>query len=93
MSVKVIRITGGKKPKVKPYTVRLHKTTNDQVKWRSNGKFVVCFEKTTPFKEWNFYPGNTRSGLAQVKPNPRKKYKYSVGIGGRWIDPNVIIDR
>ncbi len=86
MAVKHIRIIPGKRPKVRPSSVRV-RVREDQVQWDCNRDFVVCFEEKKPFKDWHFYRrGHRRSGLPTVRPG-RMKYKYTVEVGGHIVDP------
>ena len=80
-------------PHEKPHTepedavIKMH----ERVKWDYRGDFVVIFDKETPFDSWYFYPGNNVSSIPRSDVKHNHHYKYTVHIGGKRHDPNVII--
>jgi hypothetical protein len=64
------------------------------VTWSCTDPFVVVFYVDTddPFNSRVFTDNNPHSGVAKVKHNSARRYKYLVAAFGQSIDPDVIID-
>jgi len=93
MAKKTVRITVSRRVKVKPATVKLSKKKQDQVQWVSKRSFVIRFTGKSPFKKSRFSGRKVLSGRARpsVRPSNTRKYKYSVTVERKTLDPKVIV--
>jgi hypothetical protein len=65
---------------------------NVEIVWSCNSTakdFYICFPSESPFQQRHFHRGNSRSGT--IKADATGRYKYSVEIDGRTLDPQIII--
>ena len=76
-------------PTVDSDAVELWSTKGEQIEWISDHDFVICFPHDSPFESRHFYPGSPTSG--KIKHGATGRYKYSVEIGGKILDPTIIV--
>jgi len=91
----VIELNPKGKIVVHPRRFWVHKSAHEEVKWFCSRQhrhgdtcFIVDFLGKSPFHKPTFNGHHAHSGYADVKPNPRKLYKYSVTVGKQTIDPD-----
>jgi len=71
----------------------LNKKHDDRAKWKAvphNLKFVVCFGKKSPFKHLHYGALRPSSGPIRKTAAPGR-YKYTIEVGDRVLDPGIII--
>ncbi len=89
-----IKHTAGNPPTIDKNRVKLSSSGKDEVEWQPDPadlKFVVCFEKDTPFSSWHFHPGQRQSGPPTVGARG-EPYKYTIEVDGDRLDPEIKID-
>ena len=82
-----------------PFT--LHKLEDQVVKWQLDPNlpaglnFIVEFQDVSPFNEFQFSNDHPCSGLARrnLVTDPRRVYKYSVWLDGKFVDPGGVVDK
>ncbi len=86
-----IGIGPGGVPTVDQDPVTVDRLNYEEVEWvGANGQgFYVCFVDESPFEQRHFHSSNSRSGQATAGATGR--YKYSVEINGKILDPTIII--
>jgi hypothetical protein len=75
-------------------TIVVNRQNNEEVLWVSTVKFRIDFKGDSPFYEDQFDDQNTYSGLARrsIIASKDRRYKYSIDINGKILDPGIIID-
>ena len=89
------------KPQVAPDPFILHKLDDQVVKWQldanlpSDLTFTVEFKDISPFNESQFSKDHPCSGLARrnLVTDPKRVYKYSVWLDGKFVDPGGVVDK
>lgn len=76
-------------PSVDCDAIELWSTKGEQVEWVSEHDFVICFPRESPFESRHFHPRSPASG--RIKEGATGRYKYNVEIGGRVLDPTIIV--
>jgi len=87
-----IRHNPGNAPSVDLDSVEIWGPQGDEVEWTCDAadkEFHVRFEGNSPFEQNHYHSKNNRSG--KVKPNASGRYKYTVDIDGKILDPTVIV--
>ena len=64
------------------------------ITWQCAVPFVVTFyvDADDPFPDRVFHDNNPHSGVAKVRHDHNRHYKYMVSAFGLSLDPDVIID-
>jgi hypothetical protein len=95
--VKRIEITldKRKKPRVAAeyLTVTINQAKGEEVQWVCDTPFRIDFKSGTPFYEDQFDQTHSRSGLVRrgVLPSQYRRYKYTIDVNGKTLDPQIMI--
>ena len=75
---------------VNPASITVDKRKKEHLQWVSDGdfEFYICFEDT-PFNSYHYHRQNNASGEARDAASG--KFKYSVEVDGKTLDPDVIV--
>ena len=87
-----IKHNPGQPPSVDRDPVEIWATQGDEIEWVCDNPtkdFHVRFEGKTPFNNSEYHSKNNRTGA--VKTNATGRYKYTVEIDGKKLDPDVIV--
>lgn len=87
-----IRHNPGNAPSVDQDEAHISSTQGDEIEWICDapGKdFHVRFNDKSPFQQNHYHSKNNRTG--RVKSDASGKFKYSVEIDGKILDPTVIV--
>lgn len=78
-------------PTIDQDPVIVNRDNYEEVEWvgPDGQEYYVCFVAESPFEQRHFHSRNRRSGLARDGATGR--YKYTVEVNGKILDPTIII--
>jgi hypothetical protein len=79
-------------PTVDQDPIEIWSTNSESIQWiasPSNLQFTVCFPTESPFSDRHFHDHRPDSG--PISPGATGRYKYTIEVNGRLLDPGVIV--
>lgn len=90
VTIITVSVDASGNPTVDQANVDLWSTNGDTCKWMSaNIPFKITFAAGSPFAQSSYSGPSAPSGA--IKAGATGSYKYSVQVGGKILDPAIII--